>query len=353
MKVDVLIIGQGISGSFLAWNLLKLGVSVVVIDRPDPMAASRVASGVINPVTGRTVVATWLIDELLPFCQAEYSQLGDGWGREVIRELPVTAFAHTEQMQQAYEKRIAESYPYVHPLGQHGLDAFFNFTGACYTISPAFLVDIHATLQITGKTIREKGQLREESFNLDELVVSENKVGYKDCEADRVVFCNGTATFDYPFWKNIPYTSNKGEALLVSIPGLSANQLYKFGHLTLVPWQEGTWWVGSSFERDFKDVFPSESFRRSTENWLGMHLKLPFQVLDRLAGIRPSSIERRPFVGWHPAQENVGILNGMGTKGCSLAPWFAAQLSNNIVNGRPIDPLADVRRFSRIMLSGA
>jgi len=27
-----------------------------------------------------------------------------------------------------------------------------------------------------------------------------------------------------------------------------------------------------------------------------------------------------------PAQQNVGILNGMGTKGCSLAPFFANQL---------------------------
>jgi hypothetical protein len=45
----------------------------------------------------------------------------------------------------------------------------------------------------------------------------------------------------------------------------------------------------------------------------------------------------------------VGILNGMGTKGCSLAPYFAYQLVQNITQGSPIRPDADIRRFSGIL----
>jgi hypothetical protein len=45
----------------------------------------------------------------------------------------------------------------------------------------------------------------------------------------------------------------------------------------------------------------------------------------------------------------IGILNGMGTKGCSLAPWFAKQITENLLYQKPIDALADVMRFKRIL----
>jgi hypothetical protein len=39
----------------------------------------------------------------------------------------------------------------------------------------------------------------------------------------------------------------------------------------------------------------------------------------------------------------------MGTKGCSLAPYFANQLAQYLVHQSPIDPLADVIRFRKIL----
>jgi hypothetical protein len=39
----------------------------------------------------------------------------------------------------------------------------------------------------------------------------------------------------------------------------------------------------------------------------------------------------------------------MGTKGCSLSPWFASQLLNHIGHKSPIHPEADVKRFERIL----
>jgi hypothetical protein len=47
--------------------------------------------------------------------------------------------------------------------------------------------------------------------------------------------------------------------------------------------------------------------------------------------------------------ETVGILNGMGTKGCSLAPFFARQLTDHLVYGIPIARDADVARFKKIL----
>jgi glycine/D-amino acid oxidase-like deaminating enzyme len=111
--------------------------------------------------------------------------------------------------------------------------------------------------------------------------------------------------------------------------------------------------VGSSFEWNFENDQPTAQFRQRAEIALNDWLKHPFKIHDHLASIRPATLERRPFVGFHPTQKNVGILNGMGTKGCSLAPYFANQLTQHLVYGQPLLPQADIMRFARTLSRNA
>lgn len=64
MTVDYIIIGQGISGTWLSYYLLKENKTILVFDKQHLQSASNVASGLINPVTGRRVVITWMAEEL-------------------------------------------------------------------------------------------------------------------------------------------------------------------------------------------------------------------------------------------------------------------------------------------------
>jgi glycine/D-amino acid oxidase-like deaminating enzyme len=88
---------------------------------------------------------------------------------------------------------------------------------------------------------------------------------------------------------------------------------------------------------------------KQIEQTLQKWLRVNFQILDHRAAIRPANLERRPFVGLHPHYPSLGILNGMGTKGCSLAPWFARELANHLLLGTPIHPQADMARFTKIL----
>ncbi len=76
MQIDILIIGQGISGTCLSYYLSRENVSFLIIDDERKNAPSRVAAGIINPVTGRRIVRTWMIEELLPYTWNFYTQLG-------------------------------------------------------------------------------------------------------------------------------------------------------------------------------------------------------------------------------------------------------------------------------------
>ena len=66
IAIDFLIIGQGLAGTVLAWNLIQRGRSVIVLDREDESTSSKVAAGLINPITGRYLTKSWRADETLP-----------------------------------------------------------------------------------------------------------------------------------------------------------------------------------------------------------------------------------------------------------------------------------------------
>ena len=96
-------------------------------------------------------------------------------------------------------------------------------------------------------------------------------------------------------------------------------------------------------------INPARHFYDHATHVLNSWLKKPYRVLFHKAAVRPATLERRPFVGLHPHVPQVGILNGMGTKGTSLAPFFAHQLTQHLVYDLPIAPEADIQRFNRIL----
>ena len=63
-NIDFLLVGQGIAGSLLGYELLERGHSIVIFDPVIENTSSNKAGGLYNPITGRNMVKTWLADEL-------------------------------------------------------------------------------------------------------------------------------------------------------------------------------------------------------------------------------------------------------------------------------------------------
>jgi glycine/D-amino acid oxidase-like deaminating enzyme len=353
-KTEVLIVGQGICGTFLSLELERAGISYLVIDERRPFSASRAAAGLINPVTGRRIVTTWMINELLPFAVEAYGRLEEVLGQSFLQAASVTDFFPTAQMRLAFLQRLKEGGAYLRlPEDEHAWDKIFYSELGYGVIDACFVVDVPGLLDAVRARMLASGRLREERFEVGELVVGE-KVRWRDIEAERVIFCDGVESFSNPYFSRLPFAPNKGEVLILEIDGLAeaaqagGGTVFKKG-LSIVPWKEGLYWVGSSYAWSFEHGEPTEGFLVRTEAALREWLKLPFRTVEHLAAVRPATLERRPFVGFHPQYPAVGILNGMGTKGCSLAPYFARQLARLIAAGEPILPEADVRRFEKVL----
>ena len=65
-------------------------------------------------------------------------------------------------------------------------------------------------------------------------------------------------------------------------------------------------------------------------------------------GMRPTVPDRRPIIGKHPEYSRVAVFNGLGTKGVSLAPYFASILIQLLENGAPVNNEADVNRYKSV-----
>ena len=356
MQIDFLIVGQGICGTFLSRELQKAGYTFMVIDEARHHTASKIASGMINPVTGRRIVKTWIIDELMPFAWNAYKETGDWLGIQCIQEMVILDFFASPQMRLAFLDRYAEDQEFLAmPENTSEWLTHLRYDFGYGVISPSYLVDLPLLLESFRKTLVEKQQLREAHFEQNHIEIKKNGIQYQDITARKIIFCDGIKSFENRWFRNLPFALNKGEALIVEIralpvaqPGSSVQNILKKG-INIVPWRDELFWVGSSNEWNYKDDQPTAAFRERTTAQLAAFCKLPFKVIDHLAAIRPATVERRPFVGLHPLHPEIGIFNGMGTKGCSLAPFFARQLVDHLSTGTPLDPEVDVQRFRKVI----
>ena len=349
METAVLIIGQGLCGTWLSYWLQQLGISFLVLDEAKPNSATRVASGVINPVTGRRMAKTWLAEELIPFAVEHYGAMGALLNRQLIQRCDIIDFFGSPDRRLDFEKKATQFAEFLEwPEDEHAWRKYLQYEMGFGIVSPCYQTDLQNMVDGWRQRLVEQQLLLEEKYEAMELVTGTSGIRYRHITAKQIIFCDGAAAAQHGFFTLLPFAPNKGEALIVDIPGLPHDHIYKKGH-TLTPWKDGLFWAGSTYDNEFTDEFPSAKFRAEMEQWLKHFVKIPYTILDHLAAIRPANVERRPFAGFHPVHKNVGILNGMGAKGVTLAPFFGMQLAKGIALGEPLYAGADVNRFEKVL----
>ncbi len=351
MTFDFIVVGQGLCGTLLSRQLIKAGKTVMVIDDGSASAAGRVAGGIVNPVTGKRLVRTWLIDELLPFALKEYRQIEKELNTSILTSCNILDFHFTRDDQAAFDEKMLTEQEYLHNTDEEAeWQQYFRFNYGIGAINPCLLINLHKLLEVWQHHLISQNRLIQENFDIDLLRIENGGVQYKGISAKQIIFCDGASSVEHPYFCMLPWSKDKGEALIVSIPGLPRNSIYK-QHISIVPWKDDLFWVGASHDWKYTTESPTPEFRKRVTEQLDYWLKLPYQVVDHLAALRPANFDRKPFIGFHPVHTQVGIFNGMGGKGCSLAPYFAQQFCGHIVNDTPLMPDVDIRRYAKVLSS--
>jgi len=320
MKVDFLIVGQGIAGSLLSYRLLRAGKSVLVLDDGHGGRASRVAGAVINPLSGKQWKAAPGAALFLPAALDTYRQLEQQLQKKLISSLPLYLF-HTPG---------EPALPHLQQVSPQQLESYFHLSGPLDCLPDTWLVDAAALLDGLASYLVQQGALREESFDIGRCSFSGSEVRYHDIEAGAVVFCEGAAARTNPLLKALPFTANRGEALLLDIPGLPAGAIYHKG-LRLVPRSDGLFWCGSNYTWNFSDLAPDKAWRDEALAALDTWLRIPFALRDHIVAERPTTAGQVPLLGAHPVYPRVFFLNGLGTRGFSAGPYWTEQLVRQLL----------------------
>lgn len=344
---DTIIVGQGLAGTLLALKLKKANQSILLIDQNHKSAASKVAAGIINPITGRRLVKSWMIDELLPEAIQTYT--------EIEKELN-TNFFHPVQINRAIADTgdqnqwvVRASYPELSTYMESDLIAETPEMNAPFgfgVLQPAYRVDLSKLIETGQRYFIEQELLLKEAFSFDDLTVQDDGISYKNTTAENIVFSEGHQISNNPFFDHVEMVLAKGEVLILKIPNWKTKHLHK-NKLMYVPLGDDLFWVGASYEWYADDDQPSKVKKSELLEKIQHDLKTPFEIVDHIAAIRPTVKDRRPVLGVHPEHSRLYVFNGLGTKGASLGPYWANHMVEFISKGAKIRPEVDNQRFYR------
>ncbi len=345
-KVDYIIVGQGLAGSFLSWFLLKNEKTFVVVDEINRSSASSVAAGIIHPVTGRRIVKTWMADELLPFAQKTYQEIEVFFSMKLFHPLAVIELLSSPREYNDWMARSGEPELLSYIDNTDNRNCYSDYLQPFYrtvTINKSSWINMGAFLTAFRNYFLINNMLVDEKFEYDNLRLTAGGVEYKDYEALNIIFCEGVESVGNPYWAHLPFVPSKGEVLTIRAEMELNHILNK--KIFILPLGMNLFRVGSTYSWNAENNFPTEEGKDFLVAQLKTILKIPFDIVDHRAAIRPTVRDRRPFLGLHPAHDRVGIFNGLGTKGCLLAPYFANHLTGFLLGKNKLLNEVDVRKW--------
>jgi len=320
--LDFLIVGQGIAGSVLAWELLQRGQRLLVINNSERNCASRVAAGIYNPITGKAMVKTWLAERLFSRLHHFYQAVGQAVGTPVHHPLPLFRPFLTPEERARWLSQAAQYSDFIASIADSTYcqeHMVYHYGGL--VLRQAGYLDVPCFLRTTRAYLAARKQYREADFAYDAMEMHADHVRYRDVAARYVLFCEGPQVRHNPFFKTLPFRLVKGELLSVALPA-PLSVIYN-RQVFVVPRAGQQALIGATYDRSDRSLTPTRQARNTVETQLQQTFKLSYTVQEQWVGLRPATFDHRPIVGLHPQYPHLGLFNGLGTKGVSLAPYFA------------------------------
>lgn len=344
-RVDSIIVGQGLAGTMIHYHLMKSGKKAIVFDdNIENINSSSVALGMANPITGRNLVKSWMVEDIFPYAKETYFELEKLLNVTLLTEKEILKlFSSQKEVNQweikstesAYEEYLSDTETNIYPE----IKAPYGFG----RIKQAFWIDTFILIQQYNKLLKSRNEIVEDVFAYSNLEISSSEVMYKDVVANNIIFCEGYKTSSNPYFNYLPIRSNKGEIIDFEMDFDIEEVINRNGNI--VPLKKGFFKLGATFDRDFKTIHPTEEGLSELKVKLDGVLNASYRITNHYAGIRPTTIDRRPILGSHPDYSNMFIFNGMGTKGVTLSPYFSNQLVNHILTKNMLLKTVDIKRF--------
>lgn len=346
--IDFIIVGNGLAANVLALYCRSQHISYHIIGNSSLSSCSHIAAGIWNPVVFKRMTKSWQADELIPELNEFYSQAEKKLGAQFYNQRQIIKPFFSPEEKNFWTKKsltalgdyidagestshinqshfvIPEKYGIVKQSGNIDLPSFFN---ACLEYN------------------KNNTSITEETFDYANLKIAENTIQYKNITAKNIVFCEGYLVKNNPLFNWVPLNPVKGEVLEIECDQLkpSADIYNRNGFIFNL--KDKYYKVGATYNWSDLTETPTKEGLNELSAKLSAMITAPYKILKHQAGIRPSSIDRRPIIGSHPNYKNVYVFNGLGTKGVMIAPLLSKKFVNFYLNKGELETEINVSRF--------
>src|SRR5262245_40838759 len=153
---DAIVVGQGLAGTALAWQLRRRGRRVLVVDR-EVGGSSRIAAGLITPVTGKRLAKSWRWDELVRAGVTVHRCVEAETGTSFFHQRPAVRLFRDEAERRELDRRANEMLVgLVRPHAEVNPDWFAAPLGG-FEMPAAARHDVPRYLDVSRNVFRREG----------------------------------------------------------------------------------------------------------------------------------------------------------------------------------------------------
>lgn len=342
-----LIIGAGIAGVCLSKQLMDAGAKVTLVDN-GKNSSSSVAAGMINPMVFRRMTLSWRVNDFLPYAESFYNEFGALCGASFYHPIVIRRLFSSVQEREFW-------------LNKQGLDLYENYltpvedSDTAYSkainefgsgrVKKASYISPSVFFEETLRWIGEQHEVLTEDVDYTQL--NPETGSYKGVFYDNIIFCEGVAVKNNPWFGHVPINPTKGETMTIQTDELPTDESLNRKCFVL-PLGGNRFRVGATYVWNTDDSISTPEGEQELRQQLAYLTNVSYDVVERHAGVRPTMLDRRPVMGKHSVFEKLIIFNGLGTKGYLLAPLLSKELVAFMLNGIPLDKEVLVERFALV-----
>lgn len=339
----ILIIGAGLSGTTLAHWCHRRGIDFHLIDKGENVS-SFIAAGIINPMVFRRITLSWRGEECAHFAHNYYRELEALLGKSFYHPIRIRRFFASEQERGYWQKKhdLPGYSDFMSTISEEDMNfpSERNDFGTAIVKGCAY-VDAKSFMNYQWEWFKAQGKLTIAPINYEDI--NPETGTYKNEQYDYIVCCEGKDAMNNPWFGKLPVQQTKGQLIVVDLPQLSQEESLN-RKCFMLPIGGGKFRVGSTYEWETNNTECTEEAKLQLMDNIASLTNEPYTVVSQLAGVRPTTLDRRPIMGQHPDFKKLYISNGLGTKGYMLAPLLAKELLEHIVDEKPLDKEVDLRR---------
>jgi len=322
----VLIVGAGLAGTLMAWELLKRKIEFQVWDNGSPSASS-VAAGMYNPLSFKRLVEVWNATPHMNSVQQTYEELQEFLGITAHHSTPIIRIFPNDQYRDLWQRRYDTGHDVAKWIGpalspEEAPDGVFAPYGFG-VVRDAGWVDVAMLIEAMRSFLNKEGRFHVKSWDMS-----------TPHSFDTVIDCRGVGAKKDLATEGLKLAADHGEILTIKSDTLTTDGKILNRVKWLLPTAPDTFKLGATYEWNVADSKPTvkgkKELLQAIAPILSKDITEGFTIINHESGLRPTSHDRRPFIGGSKDNKGIYILNGLGTRGVLIGPSVTNQLASHI-----------------------